>query len=354
MDQTFVLRQEGFHPESAAREESLFSLGNGFLGWRGNYEEGYGQFRGGVEGCYLNGFYETEKIRYGEIAYGYAEESQTMLNITSSQRVLLEAEGTALHPDGAESTCRVLEMERGLLRRETVYALPGGGKLRVRVARLVSFAHSHGAAISFTVTAEGAPCRVALTPLVDGDVTNLVCTDDPRVGSGLHGRVLSLPRMGQAGDALGMVQHTGNTRLAVACAMVNRLDRPAEITLTQTETCQAQRFAFTLADGESATLCKYVAYFRGGVQEEETLLAQALADRKAWEEWETWQRPRPWRKRVLPPWKASRRRTCAPSGSAAGCGWRATTRCSRACALTSTTCCKARAGTGKPTLPPRA
>ena len=91
MDQTFVLRQEGFHPESAAREESLFSLGNGFLGWRGNYEEGYGQFRGGVEGCYLNGFYETEKIRYGEIAYGYAEESQTMLNITSSQRVLLEA-----------------------------------------------------------------------------------------------------------------------------------------------------------------------------------------------------------------------------------------------------------------------
>lgn len=179
MDQTFVLRQEGFHPESAAREESLFSLGNGFLGWRGNYEEGYGQFRGGVEGCYLNGFYETEKIRYGEIAYGYAEESQTMLNITSSQRVLLEAEGTALHPDGAESTCRVLEMERGLLRRETVYALPGGGKLRVRVARLVSFAHSHGAAISFTVTAEGAPCQVALTPLVDGDVTNLVCTDDP-------------------------------------------------------------------------------------------------------------------------------------------------------------------------------
>ena len=130
MDQTFVLRQEGFHPESAAREESLFSLGNGFLGWRGNYEEGYGQFRGGVEGCYLNGFYETEKIRYGEIAYGYAEESQTMLNITSSQRVLLEAEGTALHPDGAESTCRVLEMERGLLRRETVYALPGGGKPR--------------------------------------------------------------------------------------------------------------------------------------------------------------------------------------------------------------------------------
>ena len=107
MDQTFVLCQEGFHPESAAREESLFSLGNGFLGWRGNYEEGYGQFRGGVEGCYLNGFYETEKIRYGEIAYGYAEESQTMLNITSSQRVLLEAEGTALHPDGAESTCRV-------------------------------------------------------------------------------------------------------------------------------------------------------------------------------------------------------------------------------------------------------
>lgn len=278
MDQTFVLRREGFHPESAAQEESLFSLGNGFLGWRGNYEEGYGCFRGGVEGCYLNGFYETEKIRYGEIAYGYAEESQTMLNLTSSQRVLLEAEGVALHPDQAESTCRTLEMERGLLRRETVYALPGGGKLRVCAARLVSFARSHGAAIAFTVTAEGAPCRVTLTPLVDGDVTNLVCTDDPRVGSGLRGRVLSLPRMGRQGDALGMAQHTGNTRLGVACAMAACLDRPAETAVEETETRLAQRFTFTLGAGESATLCKYVAYFRGGAAEEETLLAQALAE----------------------------------------------------------------------------
>lgn len=98
MDQTFVLRQEGFHPESAAGRSPCSPWETASWGWRGNYEEGYGQFRGGVEGCYLNGFYETEKIRYGEIAYGYAEESQTMLNITSSQRVLLEAEGTALHP----------------------------------------------------------------------------------------------------------------------------------------------------------------------------------------------------------------------------------------------------------------
>ena len=131
-----------------------------------------------------------------------------MLNITSSQRVLLEAEGAALHPDGAESTCRVLEMERGLLRRETVYACPGreaagprgpAGELCPQ-PRGGHFLHRHRGGRLLP----GGP-----DPLVDGDVTNLVCTDDPRVGSGLHGRVLSLPRMGQAGDALGMVSTRG-------------------------------------------------------------------------------------------------------------------------------------------------
>ena len=278
MNDTFALRREGFHPESAAQEESLFSLGNGFLGWRGNYEEGYGSFRG-VEGCYLNGFYETEKIRYGEIAYGYAEESQTMLNLTGSQRILLTAQGKALHPDeDALSTVRVLDMEKGVLRRETVYALPGGGRLRVEARRLTSFTHAHGAAIAFTVTAMDAPCEVTLTALMDGDVTNLVCTDDPRVGSGLHGRVLSNPKKGAHGAAKALVQHTGNTRLAVSCAMVSRLSIPALHTEAETDTAVSDTYAFTLHTGESAVMYKTVAYFRGTEAEEDALLEKALSE----------------------------------------------------------------------------
>mgnify|MGYP001066326424 CR=1 FL=1 len=274
----FMICQEGFDPQSAAREESLFAQGNGYLGWRGNYEEGY-EGALGVEGCYINGFHETEKIRYGEIAYGYAEDSQTMLNLTGSQRILAEAEGVALHPDGGRlaSSRRELDMERGLVRRETVYALETG-RVSVSVRRLVSLRRSHGAAIAMTVTALDAPCAMTLTPLMEGDVTNLVCTDDPRVGSGLHGRVLSLPVMAETDAAMGMAQHTGKTRLSVACAMACRVSAPVERVRERTKTCLRERYRLQLRAGGSATLTKYIAYFNGGEAEEAALLTAALGE----------------------------------------------------------------------------
>ena len=275
MADTFSIRRKGFSAPAAAQEESLFSLGNGYLGWRGNYEESYASFIG-VDGCYINAFYETEKIRYGEIAYAYAEESQTMLNVTCGQRIFLKANGKALHPDQAEATERILDMEHGLLTRETTYALENGAKLRVNARRFACFKHPHAACIAFTVTAEGAPCDVTLTPTLDGDVSNLTCTDDPRVGSGLHGRVLSLPVMEVRDGAQGMSQHTQNTRLAVASAMLCTLDHDAKITRQQTETCLSEQYALTLQAGESATLVKYVTYFNGKQEEAADLLQSAL------------------------------------------------------------------------------
>lgn len=271
----WTLQREGFDEGKAAPEESLFSLGNGYIGWRGNYEEGYSRPMG-VEGCYLNGFHETEKIRYGEIAYGYAEESQTLLNVTSSQRLLLTAEGAPLYPDQALRTVRTLRMQQGVLDRETVYAIPGGA-LTVRVRRLVSFDHPHAAAIRMTLIAD-APCRVSAAALLDGDVTNLVCTDDPRVGSGLHGRVLSLPRMALTDAACGMAQHTGHTRLAEACAMACHAWGGDVLPVEATETTLTRRAEFALVPGQEAVVEKYVAYFSGAEDEEDALLTLALEE----------------------------------------------------------------------------
>lgn len=267
----WVLYQEGFSEKLAAPEESLFSLGNGYIGWRGNYEEGCSRPMG-VDGCYINGFHETEKIRYGEIAYGYAEESQTMLNVTSSQRILLFADGRQLFPDQAVSTERTLDMQRGVLSRTTKYAIPGG-MLTVKSQRLVSFAHPHVAAIRWQVEAD-AHCRVTMVPLLSGDVTNLVCVDDPRVGSGLHGRVLSRPRMGQDRTSVGMSQHTAHTGLAVACAMHCQCTGSCAQTLKDEYTLK-QVFDVELS-GQTAELEKLVAYANGAQEEESELLAKAL------------------------------------------------------------------------------
>ncbi len=268
----WTVHQEGFEEALAAPQESLFSLGNGYIGWRGNYEEGYGRPMG-VDGCYINGFHETEKIRYGEIAYGYAEESQTMLNVTSSQRMLLEVGGVRLTADAAAQNTRTLDMQRGVLTRQTRYAIPGG-TLTVKSCRLVSFAQMHAAAIRWEISAD-VPCDVQVTPLLSGDVTNLTCVDDPRVGSGLKGRVLSRPVMGEDGGAAGLSQHTGHTGLAVACAMRCTCDQGAgETAFGEYDVRTAYRFALR---GQTATVEKFVAYESGRETDEARVLRDALA-----------------------------------------------------------------------------
>jgi len=269
----WILKQEGFDDKLAAQQESLFSLGNGYIGWRGNYEEGMSRPLG-VSGCYINGLHETEKIRYGEIAYGYADESQTMLNVTASQNIALYANGVRLYADQALRTGRVIDMQRGLMTRETVYAIDGG-ELVIRSVRLVSFDHMHAAAIRWQVSAS-APCRVRIVPEISGDVTNLVCVDDPRVGSGLKGRVLSAPVMGEAGDALGMSQHTGNTELAVACAMRCTCEGAAQETTAHDEYAVRRIFEAELGK-KTLTLTKYVAYANAEKKAEDEALKAALA-----------------------------------------------------------------------------
>ena len=49
-----------------------------------------GRRRAHVEnGTFINGFYETWPIVYGEEAYGFAKTGQTMLNVTDSKIIKL-------------------------------------------------------------------------------------------------------------------------------------------------------------------------------------------------------------------------------------------------------------------------
>lgn len=55
-----------FRPEYNHRSESIFALGNGYLGLRGTFEEGLPEEIPSTPGIYINGIYETEPIIYGE------------------------------------------------------------------------------------------------------------------------------------------------------------------------------------------------------------------------------------------------------------------------------------------------
>lgn len=82
--------EDKFSADNNYKNESIFALGNGYIGLRGDYEENYkwGSDKG-CPGTYINGFYDTKAIEYGEPYFGSAQESQTMLNVANGKVIKL-------------------------------------------------------------------------------------------------------------------------------------------------------------------------------------------------------------------------------------------------------------------------
>ena len=78
--------EKQFMPALLSQSETMFSLGNGYLGMRGCFEEG-GPV--GENGTFINGFYGSWPIRYPEEAYGLATTGQTIINVTDTKIIKL-------------------------------------------------------------------------------------------------------------------------------------------------------------------------------------------------------------------------------------------------------------------------
>ena len=113
----WVLRESGIDPSRLGRAESLFALANGHLGLRGNLDEGEPRI---VTGTYLNGLYESFPLEYGETGYGFAEDSQTVVNVPDGKviRLLVENEPVDIGRGTVEHHERRLDLRSGQLERE--------------------------------------------------------------------------------------------------------------------------------------------------------------------------------------------------------------------------------------------
>ena len=70
--------ERGWNPENHPKSESLFSIGNGRMGQRANFEESYtGK---SLQGSYLAGVYYPDKTRVGWWKNGYPEYFAKVLN----------------------------------------------------------------------------------------------------------------------------------------------------------------------------------------------------------------------------------------------------------------------------------
>ena len=112
----FALVETAYTPEMTAVTETLFALGNGFLGVRGAFEEGRPNVSPGV---FVNGFHETWEIEHAEAAFGFAQTGQTIVNVPDPTVVKLYIDDEPLFLPTARlvSYERRLDFRDGVLRR---------------------------------------------------------------------------------------------------------------------------------------------------------------------------------------------------------------------------------------------
>ncbi|WP_342565265.1 glycoside hydrolase family 65 protein [Paenibacillus sp. FSL R7-0345] len=164
--------EESFDPHTQEISESIFSIGNGYMGGRANFEEQYSGHS--LQGSYMAGVYYPDKTRVGWWKNGYPEYFAKVLNSTNWIGINIDIDGTPL--DLATSTVtqfrRVLNMKEGTLLRSFTAELEGGKQVQVESIRIVSMARHEIGAIRYAVTPLNFAGTLAVTPYLDGDIKN--------------------------------------------------------------------------------------------------------------------------------------------------------------------------------------
>ncbi|WP_091226500.1 glycoside hydrolase family 65 protein [Microbacterium sp. 3J1] len=142
--------------------ETLFSVGNGYLGLRGNHIEGRGAHE---HGTFINGLHETWPIRHAEQAYGFAEVGQTIVNAPDAKvmRVYVDDEPISFDEADVREYRRTLDMRTGILERLVVWETPSGKRVRMRDERIVSFEERHLAILRLEVVVENSDAPVTVS-----------------------------------------------------------------------------------------------------------------------------------------------------------------------------------------------
>src|SRR5688572_21136813 len=164
--------EDGFDPHLNRISESIFSIGNGRMGQRANFEEKYsGEMH---QGSYVAGVYYPDKTRVGWWKNGYPEYFAKVLNAPSWIGIEIQIGGKDLDlaKCKVENFRRVLNMKQGLLHRTFTATLPGGKRVRVDTMRFCSMADGELGAIRYSVTPINFSASARITLGVDADVVN--------------------------------------------------------------------------------------------------------------------------------------------------------------------------------------
>ncbi|MFW6022252.1 MAG: glycoside hydrolase family 65 protein [Halanaerobiaceae bacterium] len=248
--------EEGFDPENNMVSESVFSLGNGFMGQRANFEESYSGES--LQGNYVAGVYYPDKTVVGWWKNGYPDYYAKVLNSTNWIGIDIKIDGQLLDL----ARCRVsdftrtLNMKEGYLERKFTAEFGDGKKVQVNTQRFLSMERAEIGVLKYSIRAVNFDGRLEIMPYLDGDVIN----QDANYGEKFWDEVAK-----SSDDFKGhLMLKTKKLDFHICTYMrfnleLNGEDIQPEVEQIEDEKFIANRITVDLKQDDKLTLCKYVA-----------------------------------------------------------------------------------------------
>ena len=165
--------EEGFDKEQVKASESIFSIGNGAMGQRANFEEDYSGKT--FQGSYIAGVYYPDKTRVGWWKNGYPEYFAKVLNAPNwiGIKVVIVDEVLDLATcKKVEDFRRELNMKEGWYKREFKATLANDSIVEVSSIRFLSLSLDEVGAIKYDIRILNSDATVKVCPYLDSGITN--------------------------------------------------------------------------------------------------------------------------------------------------------------------------------------
>lgn len=171
----WLVREEQFNTDKLQHLESVLTIGNGYLGTRGSFEEGY---PGAQPSTLINGLYDDAPIVHTELA-----------NCPNWLPVYIFIDGERFRLDRGQILDyeRTLDLHKGILHRTVRWQSESGKTVQITFERFASLAFPHVVAIRCAVESLGDQCQVEIQSLVDGFPENDGATHWEWIDQGIAG-----------------------------------------------------------------------------------------------------------------------------------------------------------------------
>jgi len=249
--------EEGFDPKLVQSSESLFSIGNGAMGQRANFEEHYSGES--FQGSYIAGVYYPDKTRVGWWKNGYPEYFAKVLNAPSWIGVNVFINGVPLDLNTCKKVKdfkRELNMKEGWYKRSFTAVMPNDIEVQANITRFLSLTLDEVGAIEYELQLVNEDVELMVQPYLDSGIKNQ--------DSNWDDKFWNTTNIDSKGNRAFIEAHTMKTNFATCTFMQSEVSVAGKSVkrqkTEQSETLVAHLYSSPVKKGQKLRLTKFGGY----------------------------------------------------------------------------------------------